>query len=185
MKKLNVKLVAVALACASFMFSSCIGSFALHNRLASWNQTIGDMWVNELVYLACNIIPVYGVCYLADMLVINSIEFWSGSNPLADNIGTVKTIKGENGTYAVTTLENGYTITKEGEDASMELIYDKNTNTWSAVADGVSTEILKFNEDGTVTMTAQGKQAMTVTPDADGVSTYEAAVGGSTYFAAR
>ena len=42
MKNSNVKLVAVALACASFTFSSCIGSFALHNRLNSWNQSIGD-----------------------------------------------------------------------------------------------------------------------------------------------
>lgn len=185
MKKINLKLAATLMVCASFMFSSCVGSFGLHSRLLSWNQGIGDKWVNELVYLACNIVPVYAVCYLADALVINSIEFWSGSNPLADNIGTTKTIQGEKGTYAVTTLENGYSITKEGEDTTMELIYDKDSNTWNAVADGVSTPIMKINDDGTVTMTANQKQAMTLIPNAEGVSTYGAAVAGSSYFAAR
>ena len=104
-------MAAAALICSSFMFSSCIGSFGLHNRLATWNQGIGNKFVNELVYLAFNIIPIYPVCYLADALVINSIEFWSGSNPMA-SIGDVKKVQGENGNYLVTTLENGYSIVK-------------------------------------------------------------------------
>ena len=41
------------------------------------------------------------------------------------SIGDVKKVKGENGDYLVETLENGYSITKEGETASMELIYNK------------------------------------------------------------
>ena len=114
MKKFNLKMAATVMICGSFLFSSCIGSFGLHSKLVSWNQGIGTKFVNELVYLAFNIIPVYGVCYLADALVINSIEFWSGSNPMA-SIGDVKKVKGENGDYLVETLENGYSITKEGE----------------------------------------------------------------------
>ena len=149
MKKFNLKLAATVMVCGAFLFSSCIGSFGLHSKLLSWNEGIGNKFVNELVYLAFNIIPVYGVCYLADALVINSIEFWSGSNPMA-SIGEVKKVKGENGNYLVETLENGYSITKEGETASMELIYDKDLNTWNVVADGVSTELLQINNDGTV-----------------------------------
>ena len=60
-------------------------------------------------------------------------------------IGDVKKVKGENGDYLVETLENGYSITKEGETASMELIYNKELNTWNVVADGVSTELLQMN----------------------------------------
>ena len=85
---------------------------------------------------------------MADALVINSIEFWSGTNPMA-NVGDVKKVKGENGDYLVKTLENGYSITKEGEDSAMELIYNKEANTWNVIADGVSTELLKMNNDGT------------------------------------
>ena len=70
------------------------------------------------------------------------------------SIGDVKKVKGENGNYLVETLENGYSITKEGDEtASMELIYDKDLNTWNVVADGVSTELLQMNNDGTAQMT--------------------------------
>ena len=169
MKKFNLKMAATVMICGSFLFSSCIGSFGLHSKLVSWNQGIGTKFVNELVYLAFNIIPVYGVCYLADALVINSIEFWSGSNPMA-SIGDVKKVKGENGDYLVETLENGYSITKEGETASMELIYNKELNTWNVVADGVSTELLQMNNDGTAQMTLPNGEEMTVTLDAQGVA---------------
>ena len=146
MKKSKLTLVAVVLS-GSLLFSSCVGSFGLFNRLSSWNQGVGNKFVNELVFLAFNIVPVYGVAYLADALVINSIEFWSGSNPMA-NVGDVKKVKGENGNYMVKTLENGYSITKEGETASMDLIYNKEANTWNVVANGESSELLKMNYIG-------------------------------------
>lgn len=177
MKKFNLKLAATVMVCGAFLFSSCIGSFGLHSKLLSWNEGIGNKF-------AFNIIPVYGICYLADALVINSIEFWSGSNPMA-SIGEVKKVKGENGNYLVETLENGYSITKEGETASMELIYDKDLNTWNVVAEGVSTELLQINNDGTAQMTLPNGEDLTVTLDAQGVSAARQATMVNTYYAAR
>lgn len=183
MRKLNLKMAATVCICGAFLFSSCIGSFGLHGKLLSWNEGVGNKFVNELVYLAFNIIPVYPLCYLADALVINSIEFWTGSNPMA-SIGDVKKVKGENGNYLVETLENGYAITKEGEEElSMELIYDKNLNTWNVVADGVTTELLQINQDGTVQMPLPNGEAMNVTLDAQGVSAARQACMIDTYFA--
>ena len=184
MRKLNLKMAAAAMICGAFLFSSCVGSFGLHSKLSTWNQSISNKFVNELVFLVCNIIPVYGVCYLADAVVINSIEFWTGSNPMA-SVGDVKQIKGENGNYLVKTLENGYSITKEGESASMQLVYDKDLNTWNVVADGVSTEIMKMNENGTADINLQTGSKMNVTLDAQGVAAVSHALGSDTYFAAR
>ena len=183
MKKFNLKMADTVMICGAFLFSSCIGSFSLHNKLVSWNQSISNKFVNELVFLAFNIIPIYGVCYLADIVVINSIEFWSGSNPMA-SIGDVKKVKGENGNYLVETLENGYSITKEGEEtASMELIYDKSQNSWNVVADGVSTELVRLNNDGTAQMTLPNGEDLTVTLDAQGVATAQQAAMVNTYSA--
>ena len=168
MKKNRLTLVAAIFLSGTILFSSCVGSFGLFNRISSWNQSIGTKFVNELVFLALNIVPVYGVAYLADALVINSIEFWSGTNPMA-NVGDVKKVKGENGDYLVKTLENGYSITKEGEDSAMELIYNKEANTWNVVADGVSTELLKMNNDGTAEMNLPNGEKMNVTLDAQGM----------------
>ena len=181
MKKISLKMAAAALICSSFMFSSCIGSFALHNRLLTWNQGIGNKFVNELVFLAFNIVPVYPVCYLADALVINSIEFWSGSNPMA-SIGDVKRVQGENGNYLVTTLENGYSIVKEGdENIQMALIYDAESSTWNVVADGVSTQLLKMNNDGTAELALQDGESMTVALNAQGLAESEAAINSNAF----
>ena len=60
---------------SSLTMSSCIGKFALTNKLLTWNRTIGNKFVNELVFFAFWILPVYEVSALADILVINSIEF--------------------------------------------------------------------------------------------------------------
>ena len=64
MKRGKLTLVAVVLS-GSLLFSSCVGSFGLFNRLSSWNQSVGNKFVNELVFLAFNIVPVYGVAYLS------------------------------------------------------------------------------------------------------------------------
>ena len=101
------------------------------------------------------------------------------------SVGDVKKVKGENGNYLVETLENGYSITKEGETVSMELIYDKNLNTWNVVADGVSTELLQMNNDGTAQITLPNGEDMTVTLDAQGISAARQATMVNTYYAAR
>ena len=169
-------MVAVALICSSFMFSSCVGSYSLLNRLSTWNQGVGNKWVNELVCLAFHIVPIYPVCYVADALVINSIEFWSGTNPMA-SIGDVKKVKGENGNYLVTTLENGYSIVKEGdENVQMALIYDAENSTWNVVADGINMQLLKMNNDGTADLTLQNGESMTVALNAQGLIEAEAAL---------
>ncbi|WP_455591947.1 DUF3332 domain-containing protein [Bacteroides sp.] len=183
MKRNKLTLVAIVLS-GTMLFSSCVGSFGLFNRVSSWNQTIGNKFVNELVFLALNIVPVYGVAYLADALVINSIEFWSGTNPMA-NVGDVKKVKGENGEYLVKTLENGYSITKEGETAEMELIYNKEANTWNVVADGTTTELLKMNNDGTAEMCLPNGGTMNVTLDANGVLAARQMTMSGLMFAAR
>lgn len=168
MRKNRFMPVVVLALCSTMLFSSCVGSFGLFNRISSWNQTVGNKFVNELVFLALNIIPVYGVAYLADALVINSIEFWSGSNPMA-SVGEVKRVKGVNSDYLVETIDNGYSISKEGEEAAMELIYSKETDTWNVVAGEYSKELVKVNNDGTAQLYLPNGASTTISLDAQGM----------------
>ena len=184
MKKKSLTLLVAATLASSVLFSSCIGSFGLSNKLLDWNRNIDSKFVNELVFVAFWIVPVYEISALADILVLNSIEFWSGSNPMA-SIGEVKKVKGENGNYLVETLENGYSITKEGEKTAMELIYNKEANTWNVVANGESTELLKMNNDGTAQMYLPNGESMTVTLDAQGTLAARQMVMNGLLFAAR
>ena len=58
MKKNKFTFVAVFALSGTMLFSSCVGSFGLFNRISSWNQSVGNKFVNELVFLALNIFPV-------------------------------------------------------------------------------------------------------------------------------
>ena len=186
---MRMKATKMTILCAvlggSLMCSSCIGSFGLWNKLREWNQSLGNKFVNEIVFLAFHIIPVYEVAYFADIIVLNSIEFWSGSNPLAD-VGATKTVKGENGEYLVRTNEDGYTITKKGEeDKPMNLVYNKENRTWNAITTEGEFELVTMNEDGTITFKQADGTPMTVSPDLQGVATARAANGQQLFLAAR
>lgn len=110
----------IALA-ATLLLSSCIGSFRLTNKCYDWNTSIGDKWINELVFIGLNILPVYEITFLADGIVFNLIEFWTGSNPVSSKTEVINT---ENGKVLVQADENGYTITKG--DETVQLINENN-----------------------------------------------------------
>lgn len=80
-----MKKAIVAGVLAMGLFSSCLGPNRLWNKLHDWNLSATEnRWANEGIFLVLNIIPVYGVSYLVDIVVLNSIEWWTGNNPMAD-----------------------------------------------------------------------------------------------------
>lgn len=146
-KYLSVALV-IALA-GSIFCTSCIGSFALTNKLLGWNKQIGNKFVNELVFFAFWIIPVYEVSALADVLVINSIEFWSGNNPVACGKSI---IEGQDGRYLVECDGKGYTITSEQDQSVVRLDFDSEEQSWSVNVNGDSHKLFSFVDDTHVKM---------------------------------
>lgn len=154
MKKRYFTVATVLIVCASFVTTSCIGSFSLTNKLLAWNKQVGNKFVNELVFFAFWILPVYEVSALADVLVLNSIEFWSGSNPMAQG---KKVIDGQDGRYIVECDGKGYTVTSENDGSVVRLDFEESNQTWSVVADGQTYELMTFVDDTHVAL-----------PDADG-----------------
>ncbi len=130
--------VCVALA-AAFLMSSCLGSFSAVSGLKNWNDGIsGNKFINNLVFWGLNIIPVYGLFALGDVLIFNVIEFWSGSNPIAMNDGDieVKTIKKDGNIFQMTATKNRLAIVvidgpKKGD--KIDLQYIPEDKSWNAV----------------------------------------------------
>ncbi len=184
MKVFRLKTACVALA-GLMMLSSCIGSFGLTNRVLEWNKSMTDnKFVNELLFVAMHIVPVYPIAMFADVLVTNSVEFWTGNKLIAD--GSTKELKSENGNYLVKSTEKGYTITKEGEDTPMEMTFNENTQTWSITAEGETYELLTINGDGTVNLNMQNGSYMTVNADAQGVlAARQAVMDGDVHYALK
>ncbi len=71
--------------------SGCYGNFNLTRKVWKWNGEVGGKWLNEGVFLGLNIIPVYFFATLGDAIVFNSIEFWTGKNPvMAKNVKSIQ-----------------------------------------------------------------------------------------------
>lgn len=171
MKRKYLSVAAILLCAGSIMFSSCIGSFSLTNKLLSWNRQVGNKFVNELVFVAFWILPVYEVSVLADYIVINSIEFWSGTNPVAQGKSH---IKGSDGTlYLVDCDGKGYTITNENDGSAIRLNFDTDTQTWSTDIDGKEYNLITFTDDNKAVVPTRDGSSMEVSLDQEGLWAYQ------------
>ena len=165
MKK-TFKLSALLLA-ATIMFSSCIGSFRLTNKIKDWNSNVSNKWVNEVIFLAFHIVPVYEVAMFVDAIVLNSIEFWTGKS--ADvKVGNTKVVKNSQGQdVEITAMENGYMLSN-GEQ-SMNLLFDEESQIWSAEYNNQTTQLMKMVDGNNAQLFLLNGDVMDITLDAQGV----------------
>lgn len=183
MKIKHVKVAAMLMA-GCLLSSSCVGSFSLFNKIAKWNRHATKYkFLNEVIFVLIS--PVYAVCGAADLLVLNSIEFWTGENPVASNIGKTKKVMGEDGRYyAVKTLKDGYEIT-DPDGGKQFFTYDKASDSWSATQDGKTQKLFRFNDDGTIKVILPSGKTMDVSLNADGVNQVRGAMGVDAMWAMR
>ena len=70
--------ILTATLCATLICTSCLGPNKTFNDLHEWNEEFSEKrWVNEAVFLGLTIIPVYSIAYLIDIIVRNSVDWWS------------------------------------------------------------------------------------------------------------
>lgn len=174
MKIKKVMPLAVALLLSSVTFQSCIGSFALTNKVLDWNKNVSNKFVNELVFFAFWILPVYEVTSVADLLVLNSIEFWSGNTPLASNNQVIKT---ENGDYRIFAQDYGYKVeSPDGNTISFD--FDVKTQTWSfSSSKGEKIEFLKFEDENHVQILNYDGNFVDVELSKEGIENYKLSAG--------
>ena len=174
MKKISLSAACVLLA-GSLMCSSCIGSFSLFNGYEKWqcNMT-SNKFVNGIVGLILQPI-VGGICL--------TIEFWTGSNPMAVN--KVQTVKGQDGRYyAIKTLKDGYEVKAPNGEITL-FTHNSENESWSITQNGITKEIIRFNADGTIQANLQNGEKLTVTNDEAGMQQVREAVYNDNCFALR
>lgn len=170
MRKIVLSVAAATILCSSL--SSCMGQFALWKSVYSWNEQISNKFVNELVFVAFWILPVYEVCGLADVLILNSIEFWSGDNPMTSS---VKAIDTDQGRYLVKCDGKGYDVTLEATGRSFRLDFAQEEQTWNLLFDGKEYPLMTFVDDSHVRMPLQDGNWQTVELSREGVLAYRQA----------
>jgi hypothetical protein len=125
-KTLRKRIVA-AIVVGSFLTvtTGCYGPFNLTRSVYNWNSNIkgsgevNEKWMKEFVFFGMIIIPVYMFSALLDAFIFNSIQFWSGSNPVKAND------EGGNGATRVVRL-GGITVTMAESDRGTTVIYERN-----------------------------------------------------------
>jgi hypothetical protein len=124
MKKIKVLLLAGLLLIAGITSNSCLGPFNLTLKLHHWNSSIGSKWVNNVVFWAFCIIPVYEFSLFLDAVIFNVIEFWSGSNPISMKEGEkdIQIVSTGKYTYEVTATKNKFQIQQLSGPAAGEMV---------------------------------------------------------------
>jgi hypothetical protein len=140
--KFITKTIAIALTC-SILFQSCIGSFKLTHKVLEWNNSLGNKFLNQIVFwvLSWN---VYGIVVFLDLWIFNLIEFWTDSNPLAYNTQEITT---ENGVFLVETTPAGHKITHQETGEVVSFLFNETEKSWSvATKDGVQKMFVCIND---------------------------------------
>ena len=131
MKKFIVVMVMVA-----FAATGCTGSFMLTKKVYNWHRGLGEKWHDEFGFLVCTLLPIYGISTLADSLVFNSIEFWTGKNPVdeakaeTDNQKKIVKIGDEKAVVSFNAQANELTIASQKKGMHpVEIALQRNGNT--------------------------------------------------------
>lgn len=75
-------IVPMLLAAICSSLSGCFGNFALTRKIYAVNASVADRNLRNVVTWAFIIVPVYGLAGVVDLFIFNTIEFWSGRNPV-------------------------------------------------------------------------------------------------------
>jgi hypothetical protein len=139
MKNLFFQIV-VALLLTSMVLMSvgCYGSFNLTKKVYNWNGTMEGKWVKELVFLVMTVIPVYEVAAGVDAIVLNSVEFWTGNNPVA----------------STTVTKNGATVALNAETKAVTVSYE---NTAVTLKQENGTTVARDNKGNIVAYAVAGE----------------------------
>lgn len=142
--------------------TACYGPFNLTKTIHKWNGQIKgtgqvtDKWMRELIFLGLVILPVYEFAALGDAIVFNSIEFWTGDNPIKasdkDNEGRTRVAHVADTTIAVT-------FAKDGNSASVN---------YSREGQIVKTGAIVASNEGYQLMDEKGHQLYAAEPSVNG-----------------
>lgn len=108
----------------------CIGNFGLTGKVRKFNlEQSQDRWGREVLFVVLYVIPVYPFAGLADLILFNSIEFWSGTNPVDGSrsvtpIARQREIEAEDGTRLVMSLrsDDSIDVTVESVDGERHFV---------------------------------------------------------------
>jgi hypothetical protein len=165
MKRLRIGLVYLLLIVIAGTQTGCFGTFSLTRKVWAFNKSFTDKILQEAIFLIFCIIPVYEVCTVADVIVFNLIEFWSGTNPVAMKPGEVETkimaFKGI--TYKVTAMHNKFIIEQKKDNNFFMLgSLEYKNKAWYSNTNKREHKLIGYNAKGQVEVYSKDNKVYTM-----------------------
>ena len=159
MRKITLMIVLVSVLTMSMM--GCFGQFVLTRKVYDFNAQIENPFVRSILFWVLNFVPVYGIAVWVDVVVLNLLEFWTGSNPLAmDENEFERRIYAHDGVdYEIVATQNRFDITEvTNPENTFALVFDTSDSSWNLHKNGQEIKITQqegeelkfFNFDGEV-----------------------------------
>jgi len=113
----------------------CYGNMTLTKKLYKWNGSLGNDIKVNVVFWVMSLVGIYEVSLFVDIVVLNTIEYWTGSNPLAmlEGSESIRIVEQDGKTFEITTAKNKILIKETTNQANGEIIevtYDEALATW-------------------------------------------------------
>jgi hypothetical protein len=145
----------ILFAMAPFVFGGCYGHFPLTKAIYRLNGDISDKAiVQQVTFWVFVIVPVYGIGMLADAIVFNLVEFWTGEQLLS--VGPTTDSNGN--TVCLTPSSDGQaavlTVSRDGRVIAQESFLKVSDTTFEVrdAQGNLDGKVLK-EPDGTISLT--------------------------------
>jgi hypothetical protein len=109
----------------SMLGMGCMGRNALSAKVLKFNlETAESRWGREALFVGLNVILVYPITMVLDLLVINSIEFWKGENPINGKSPLLELPMSEVKKMAINNVESAQVERLTANEAKLHLKFE-------------------------------------------------------------
>ena len=151
MKKITLIGMAALMLGIGTLTTGCMGSWKVTSMVYGWNKSVtGNKYINNIIFWVFCAFPIYEVSMFIDGVILNLIEFWTGSNPIAMNVGEKEQqiVKGKDGNnYEITATQNRFDIVGLNNKNKTSFIYTPSNHTWNMDKNGIVTKLATIHED--------------------------------------
>lgn len=157
-----VKLTSIVMLVVLFTvgLSGCFGNFAATRKVYDFNKNFGDKWMNEVLFLVLNFIPVYNFAAAADVIIFNTVEFWTGTNPIAMAPGeeVIKYASQDGKDFKITISQNKVIMEDvQNPGQELELSYKPLEKSWYYMSAEGPVKIAELSADSATFYRPNGK----------------------------
>lgn len=128
------------------ILTGCYGKFALTRKVYEVNGQVSDKFLRSGLTWIFIFVPVYGIAALVDFIAFNTIEFWSGKNPVASGEKDFQYVKGDD-LFQIHASKAGEMVDYTIQHYTPAGLADTTLITWNTKS---GKSVLSTNKDGLV-----------------------------------